>query len=38
MGTSVQQLDATYVRWLRADADNLRAVFDDADRKEAINA
>ncbi len=35
MGTSAQQLEDTYVRWLKADADNLRAVFDAADRKEA---
>jgi hypothetical protein len=35
MGTSVQQLEDTYVRWLRSDADNLRAVFDIADAKGA---
>jgi integrase len=31
MGTSVGQLEDTYVRWLKGDADNLRAVFDAAD-------
>ena len=35
MGTSVGQLEDTYVRWLKSDADNLRAVFDAADAKEA---
>ena len=32
MGTSVGQLEDTYVRWLKGDADNLRAVFDAADK------
>lgn len=35
MGTSVQQLEDTYVRWLKGDADNLRAVFDTADGRAA---
>jgi integrase len=37
MGTSVGQLEDTYVRWLKGDADNLRAIFDAADRKLALN-
>ena len=35
MGTSVGQLEDTYVRWLKGDADNLRAVFDKSDAKVA---
>jgi integrase len=33
MGTSVMQLEDTYVRWLKSDADRLRAVFDEADSR-----
>jgi integrase len=35
MGTSVGQLEDTYVRWLKGDADRLRDVFDAADASEA---
>jgi hypothetical protein len=35
MGTSVGQLEDTYVRWLKGDADNLRAIFDAADARAA---
>ena len=35
MGTSVGQLEATYVRWLKGDADTLRAVFDRSDASAA---
>ena len=37
MGTSVGQLEDTYVRWLKGDADNLRTVFDTADAKAAVS-
>jgi hypothetical protein len=33
MGTSVMQLEDTYVRWLKSDADRLRSVFDEADAR-----
>lgn len=35
MGTSVGQLEDTYVRWLQSDDDDLRAVFNKADGKAA---
>ena len=35
MGTSVGQLEDTYVRWLRRDAENLRGIFDAADARVA---
>lgn len=37
MGTSVGQLEDTYFRWLQSDDDDLRAVFDTADRRAATN-
>jgi hypothetical protein len=31
MGTSVQQLEDTYVRWLKGTAESVRAMLDAAD-------
>ena len=32
---SIRQLEDTYVRWLRRDAENLRLIFDAADARAA---